>query len=67
MHTFAQQTFLIFYPAVLVAALVGGARAGWTAVTLSAFVVWWVWSPGMHHIPADRPEAINNGFIRRSF
>jgi signal transduction histidine kinase/ActR/RegA family two-component response regulator len=52
-------SFPIFYPAVLIAALLGGVRAGIFALVSSALVVWWIWSPLMHHLPLDRPETIN--------
>jgi two-component sensor histidine kinase len=37
--------FPTFYPAVLVAALIGGAAAGGFAVVLSAAVAWWAFMP----------------------
>jgi len=51
--------FPIFYPAVLIAALLGGMRAGLFALTCSLLLVWWIWSPLTHHLPVDRPETIN--------
>jgi signal transduction histidine kinase/ActR/RegA family two-component response regulator len=51
--------FAIFYPVVLIAALMGGVRLGLFALGLSGVVVWWLWLPGLHHgPPLDRPEAV---------
>ena len=50
--------FPVFYPAVLVATLFGGKRAGVFALALSTLIVWWFWLPLMHHLPFDRPQAV---------
>ena len=50
--------FPIYYPAVLIATLVGGVRAGLTAMALSMLVVWWFWLPLLHSLPLDRPQFV---------
>ena len=50
--------FPIYYPAVLIATLLGGLRAGLLALFLSIGVVWWFWLPLLHSLPVDRPEFI---------
>jgi signal transduction histidine kinase/CheY-like chemotaxis protein len=50
--------FPVFYPAVLIATLIGGKRAGGLALALSTATVWWFWLPELHHIPVDRPEMV---------
>jgi K+-sensing histidine kinase KdpD len=42
--------FAMFYPAVLLATLVGGLRAGIVATVLSLLVVWYVFLPPRIHI-----------------
>jgi signal transduction histidine kinase len=50
--------FPIFYPVILIAALIGGLRLGLFAQGLSLAVVWWVWLVGLHHWPFDRPQMV---------
>ena len=54
----ASPNFPVFYPAVLIATLVGGKRAGWLALGLSTATVWWFWLPLLHSLPLDRPQLI---------
>ena len=50
--------FQIFFPAVLIAALVGGGGPGVCALLLAAGVVWWTSSPLLHRLPADHAEVV---------
>ncbi|HEY2658473.1 MAG TPA: ATP-binding protein [Caulobacteraceae bacterium] len=50
--------FPIYYPAVLIATLIGGLRAGLLALFLSIAVVWWFWLPLLHSLPIDRPQFV---------
>ncbi len=50
--------FPIYYPAVLIATLIGGLRAGLLALALSLSVVWWFWLPLLHSLPIDRPQFV---------
>ena len=49
--------FPVFYPVVLIATIVGGPRLGLFTLGLSVLVVSWIWLPGLHHFPLDRPQA----------
>ncbi|MDR3507167.1 MAG: ATP-binding protein [Caulobacteraceae bacterium] len=51
--------FPVFYPAVLVATLIGGLRAGLLALALSTFIIWWYWLPLLHSFPVDRPQFVS--------
>ena len=48
--------FPVFYPVVLIATIAGGLRLGLFTLGLSVLIVSWIWLPGLHHIPLDRPQ-----------
>ncbi len=54
------QAFTTFYPAVLFAALIGGAGPGVFAILLGGFISWWQFLPPYGVLaPFDRADTIN--------
>ncbi len=54
------QAFTTFYPAVLFAALIGGAGPGVFAILLGGFICWWQFLPPYGVLsPLDRADTIN--------